>query len=92
MTIEFSFFKLNLVIERSAELGAKQVLYSTGALKPYISKAEAFRLFGRANLERWIADGLITPRKDGDLSSRWRIDRLEAESIKYAIELSHLLY
>ena len=68
-------------MQAGAELGAIIALIKTGKLKPYITKAEAFRLYGRKNIERWLADGLLTPRKDGDHSAAWRIDRLEAELI-----------
>lgn len=80
-------FSLNSLFVYAAELGAKQALCAVGILKPYMTKAEAFRLFGRKNIEHWLELGLITPRKDGGQSARWRIDRLEAESIKYALEL-----
>ena len=70
-----------LLLQAGAELGAIIALIKTGKLKPYITKAEAFRLYGRKNIERWLADGLLTPRKDGDHSAAWRIDRLEAKLI-----------
>lgn len=89
--LELSNHTLNLLLQKAAELGAKQTLCRTGKLKPYLSKSQAFREYGRANIEFWIEQGLITPRKDGDHSATWRIERIEAESIKYAIELSQCL-
>jgi hypothetical protein len=70
-----------LLLQAGAELGAIAALIKTGKLKPYITKAEAYRLYGRKNVERWLDDGLLTPRKDGNHSAGWRIDRLEAELI-----------
>lgn len=70
-----------------AELGAIGVLIKTGHLRPYLKKSEAFRLFGRKHVEHWIADGLITLRKDGDQSASWRIDRLEIEAVAKAVDL-----
>ena len=80
-----------LFLQTGAELGAMIALIKIGTLKPYITKAEAFRRYGRKNIERWLDDGLLTPRKDGDNSAGWRIDRLEAELIvKARFLLQHL--
>ena len=74
-----------------AELGAIGALIKTGQLRPYLKKAEAFRLFGRKQVERWIGEGLVTPRKDGSHSAAWRIDRLEIEAVAKAIEMLRFL-
>jgi len=74
-----------------AELGAIHALVQTGHLKPYLKKSEAFRLYGRKQVEHWINDGSITPRKDGDYSAAWRIDRLEIEALAKATELLRYL-
>jgi len=79
--MDISSFQLKKLIKISAELGAVVALIRTGKLKPYLKKAEAFRLHGRANVEHWIDEGLITPRKDGGHSASWRIDRIELETI-----------
>jgi hypothetical protein len=72
---------LQIILEQSAELGAIAALVRCGELKPYLKKAEAFRLYGRYNVEHWISEGLITPRKDGEHSACWRIERLEVEAL-----------
>lgn len=64
-------------MEAAAELGALKALVQCGALKPYMKKSDAFRLYGRKQVEYWIANKLVTPRKDGDHSAAWRIDRIE---------------
>jgi hypothetical protein len=82
---------LQIILEKASEMGAVSALVRAGKLKPYLKKAEAFRLFGRKNIEHWIDQGFITPRKDGDHSACWRIDRLEAEALaKALIILQHL--
>lgn len=78
---------LALIVRCAAEMGAKLALSKTGKIKPYLSKNEAFRLFGRKNVERWINDGLVTPRKDGGYSANWRIDRFELEAIAVSRDL-----
>jgi hypothetical protein len=83
--------QIRLIIQTGAELGALIALIKTGQVKPYITKAEASRLHGRKNIQHWLDEGLLTPRKDGDHSAGWRIDRLEAELIvKTRFLLQHL--
>ncbi|MEJ6979763.1 hypothetical protein WG906_04835 [Pedobacter sp. P351] len=91
MNIEISTFLLQLIIEQAAELGAIRALVKTGKLKPYLKKSEACRQFGRANIEHWIENGLLTPRKDGNNSAAWRIERLEVEVISRSIYLLRYL-
>jgi hypothetical protein len=78
---------LTRVVEAAARLGAIHAFVRSGTLKPYMKRAEAFRLYGRKYVERWIAQGLITPRKDGNHSAAWRIDRLEIEALAVATSL-----
>lgn len=87
MKSEISLRLVALLLSRGSELGAVISMIKSGKLKPYITKNEAFRRYGRKNVEQWIDDGLITPRKDGGHSAGWRIDRVEVESVIKAREL-----
>ena len=78
-------------LQAAAELGALQALISTGKLKPYLKKTEAFKLYGRTKVEHWIDARLVTPRKDGDHSACWRIDRMEIEILTKAEQMSQFL-
>lgn len=91
MDIQISTHQLKLIIQEAAEMGAIQALTKAGKLKPYLKKSEAFRKYGRANIEQWAEKGLITVRKDGDHSAAWRIDRLEVEAIVKSIDLLRFL-
>lgn len=73
--------QLQLLLQDAAEMGAIQALSKIGKVRPYLKKSQAFRRYGRKNVEYWIALGLITPRKDGGNSATWRIDRLVAEAL-----------
>jgi len=75
------------ILEAAAELGALQALIQTGRLKPYLKKSEAFRQYGRKNVEKWIEQGLVMPRKDGGHSAAWRIGRLEIATLAKTIGL-----
>ncbi len=91
MDIQISDHHLSVLLEKAAEMGAKHALCSIGKLKPYLKKSEAFRAYGRKNVEHWIAEGLITQRKDGNHSAAWRIDRIELEALQTAQELLRYL-
>ena len=91
MTIQITPFQLELLLQNAAELGSIHTLAKLGKIKLYLKKAEAFRLYGRLNVETWIEKGLITPRKDGDDSAAWRIDRMELEAIHRAKNLLRYL-
>jgi hypothetical protein len=87
MEIQITHHQLKLMLQEAAALGAKAALIQTGKIKPYLTKAESFRLYGRKNIEQWINEGLITARKDGDQSASWRIDCIEVEAIIRSTEI-----
>ena len=60
-------------------------------MRPYLKKSEALRLYGRRNVEYWIALGLVTARKDKDHSASWRIEWLEIEAVFKAKNLIRYL-
>jgi hypothetical protein len=91
MDFIISQHQLKMIIREAAELGAIQALTKAGKLKPYLKKSEAYRKYGRANIEQWAERGLITIRKDGDYSAGWRIDRMEVEAIVKSIGLLRYL-
>ena len=85
--MEISFFQLELIIREAAELGTITAMVSSGRLKPYLKKSEAFKIYGRANVENWLKNDLVTPRKDGDHSAAWRLDRIELETVSRSIRI-----
>lgn len=91
MNILLTPLQLQTLLCHAAEMGAKSVLAKTGHIRPYLKKSEAFRHYGRKNVEHWIGLGLVTPRKDGDHSATWRIDRMEIEAISKSREAMRYL-
>lgn len=63
------------------EMGFKKGLIVCGQLKPYLSKSEAYKAYGRRKVEAWIRNGLLNEIKDGDNTSTVRIDRIEIEKV-----------
>jgi len=88
--MEINPFQLKIIAQAAAELGAISALIRTGKVKPYLNKSEAFKAFGRAKVESWVREGLISVRKDGDYSAAWRIDRFEIELLAKSIIISNL--
>lgn len=81
MDLQIAPHQLRFLLGQAAALGAQLALAQTGKIRPYLNKSEAIRLYGCASIENWIEEGLITPRKDGDHSACWRIERIEVEAI-----------
>jgi len=75
---------LKAMLADATELGATAALWKVGVLRPYLSKADVYRMYGETTVDRWIDEGLVTPRKDGGHSAKWRIDRVEIESVAKA--------
>jgi hypothetical protein len=89
--MEIADAQLLALVSKAAELATIKTLIKTGNLKPYIKRSEAFLKFGRKNIEKWLNEGLIKPRKDGDHSAALRLDHLEIEILVCAIEMRRIL-
>lgn len=72
---------LGTLLQDAAALGSESTLVELGILKAHLSQSEAFRTYGRANVERWIKEGLIEPIKDGPHSAKVRLDRVKLKAI-----------
>lgn len=76
------------VLRAMAKLTATEMLTQTGGLKPYLSKAEAYRKYGRGNVDKWISDGhLSLSQNEVGTSSKMRINRSEIEALAEADDL-----
>lgn len=85
MTYFFEEKHLKDLLADAVEIGFKKGLMtgtvSETKLKPYISKKQAYNLYGRTIVDRWTKEGLVKEIKDGDNSSTIRIDRIQLEII-----------
>jgi len=50
-------------------------LAKAGAMPTFLTKAEAYRLYGRSDVDRWIAEGLLHPAADCGKNQKKCIDR-----------------
>jgi len=64
----------------AAELAVTKALGKVGVIKPYLTRQEANRIYGRSNVDRWITSQVITKRQKG-MNKQWRLDRAELETI-----------
>lgn len=73
-------FRLAQMLQGAAELGGIVALTEVGQLRPYLSKAEAYRKYGRGSVEKWIAEGVITEKQDTP-NSKVRLCRKQLASV-----------
>ena len=69
--------ELTSILKIAAKAGAEKALAGCGALSEGINKAEAYRLYGRGNVDRWLLEGLIQV-------SNKNIDREKLEAVAAA--------
>jgi hypothetical protein len=55
--------------------GAENALGSYGIQQAACTKAEAYRLYGRSNIDRWLTEGLLIP------DSKNRLDKVALAQI-----------
>ncbi|PYF74574.1 hypothetical protein [Pedobacter nutrimenti] len=72
------------LLKNATEQGVNNALLECGQLQEHLSKAEAYRLFGRGNVDRWISEGLISPIQSKERGSRKSLDRNKLEAIAAA--------
>lgn len=72
---------LVILLKNAAEQGTSNALAESGQLQDQISKAEAYRLYGRGNVDRWISEGLISLSvRKGKISLKY-LDREKLEAV-----------
>ncbi len=73
-------YKLAQMLQGAAELGGIVALTEVGKLKPYLSKAEAYKKYGRGDVDRWIKSGALDLNQDTTFS-KVRLCRKQLASI-----------
>ncbi|MDD7560009.1 MAG: hypothetical protein SOW44_01400 [Porphyromonas sp.] len=57
------------------ELG-KELIQVLARQKRYISQRQAYKFFGRTNVDRWVSKGVITPLKRGERKLEYNMNSL----------------
>lgn len=78
-TITLELFELRKLLADQAELGAKQALIKAGVAAPVISQSQAYDMYGRKTVDRWVKDGLINRIKHGDRNCAVNFNAMELE-------------
>jgi hypothetical protein len=60
--------------------GAEKVIRQNAVLPENYTKAEAYRLYGRANVDRWMDEGLVSAAN----ASRKCINRVKLEDVAFS--------
>jgi len=81
MELTLDINQLNKMLTDASELAAEKVIIKMGLGKPFISQNQAWKVYGRRTVERWIEEGLIEPTKDGTSTSNIRLDRMQLETL-----------
>ena len=69
MTAEMELMEFSRLLNHAAIVGTQNALANSSGLPDTCTKAEAYRLYGRSDVDRWIAEGLIiTVVKNGKVS------------------------
>jgi hypothetical protein len=73
--------QLACIFKEAVNLATLKMLAESGLQKARISKAEAYRLYGRSQVDRWISEGLFEPFETKIYTSQKGIDRVKLEAI-----------
>ena len=76
--------ELTRIFLESVTGGTAKALSETSIQTAMVSKAEAYRLYGRSQVDRWISEGLFKPFKEQIYISKSGIDREKLEAIAAA--------
>lgn len=72
------------LLKNTAEAGAQKAIDDAGVLPSCLSKSEAYRLYGRATIDRWIQEGLIVPTARNGKILHKCIDRFKLDAIAHS--------
>lgn len=76
--------ELSDLLRTAAEEGAGKTLSQIVVFPVFLTKAEAYRLYGRSDVDRWIAEGLLHPAADRGKNQKKCIDRKKLEAVAAA--------
>ncbi|HBI90714.1 MAG TPA: hypothetical protein DDY75_23120 [Sphingobacterium sp.] len=71
--------ELFFLMRQATEEGVSRALSITGSMPKSINKSQAYRQYGRSNIDRWILEGILVPLSHQ--SSQILFDPEELESI-----------
>lgn len=92
MKVTMELYELKTLCSEMAELGAASFVRMTAPLNDMISQREAYKLFQEVRVKRWVANGLITPQRNGSApNSKRYYSRSELLSLNNAERLKSII-
>lgn len=76
---------LSLLMLNAVNTGVATAVAESGAISSFTSKADAYRLYGQSNVDRWLTEQLIAPLTVPGKSSKKFLDRTKLDSVAAAI-------
>lgn len=74
------YTELAMLLKNAAEQGTANAIKEERPVPDWLTKAEAYRLYGRSNVDRWLREGLISKQPTTDTSQIF-LDRSELEAV-----------
>ncbi|NOW95979.1 hypothetical protein [Mucilaginibacter sp. SG564] len=76
---------LSLSMLNAVNTGVANAVAESGVTSSFISKADAYRLYSRSNIDRWLNEQLIAPLTvPGNSSKRKFLERTKLDSVAAA--------
>jgi len=72
---------LSRLLNEAASKGAKDALADAACLSNTLSKAQAYRLYGRSIVDRWLVEKLISPVLTGGKNTKKYFDKIQLERV-----------
>jgi hypothetical protein len=79
--MEIESFQLRQMLRDAVEHGITAYRVEIGLEKPYLSLRGANKIYGKANVDKWIKNGIVHPNKDGLKNCKIRISRIELDLV-----------
>ena len=77
----FSMDTMKKIIMTVARVASHVTIEKMHLTKSFLSQSQAYRIYGRGNVQKWIEMGLITPRMSDEDSNRKKILISELEAV-----------
>jgi hypothetical protein len=63
-------------VKVASEEGTKKALAEAGLLRTWINQSEAFQVYGRTNVKKWVNAGLVDASREGKGQIRYSVEQL----------------
>ena len=74
-------FEIAEIITVLSSVSVIKLLIELGKIKPYLSRNEANKKYGRAFMDLLFMSGKLKIIKDGENTSKYRLDRVQLEAL-----------